>query len=258
MGQPAAHVQLQAAHRSPRRPRRDRGARRRGAIRGRRPARQDPRHSLRPPRRQGQERHLLPGRRHGRPGGHRRSLLPVRRGGAPEPRPAAVHRLPDDVVGQAGRQARLRPRLGLHRHDVGDRCEDARRAHLAGSEQRDRRAGQEPADRARAGAEGGQEGWERDDRGAHRRDAGGARFAHLAARLPGPGRRRQPVQAGDEGGGRPRLDRRADRRPSRERRTRRRAQPLRSDDHGRQGRRQDGGAVRRAPGHHTGRRRCPR
>ena len=45
--------------------------------------------------------------------------------GPPEPRPAAAHRLPDDVVGQAGRvralQARLRPRLGLDRHDVGDR-----------------------------------------------------------------------------------------------------------------------------------------
>ena len=91
--------------------------------------------------------------------------------------------------------------------------EDDRRADLAGPEQRDRRAGQEPADGARARAEAGQEGRQRVDRGDHRRDAGGARLAHLAARLPGPGRHRRPVQDGDEGGRRPRLDRRADRRP---------------------------------------------
>ena len=61
-----------------------------------------------------------------------------------------VDRLPftgfdDHVVGQARRgaalPARLRPRLGLHGHDVGDRAEDDRRAHLAGSEQRHRRPG---------------------------------------------------------------------------------------------------------------------
>jgi hypothetical protein len=32
---------------------------------------------------------------------------------------AAVHRLPDHLVGQAGRQPGLRPRLGLHRDVVG-------------------------------------------------------------------------------------------------------------------------------------------
>ena len=46
--------------------------------------------------------------------------------------------------------ARLRPRLGLHRHDVGDRPEDDRRADLAGPEQRDQRPRREPEDRARA------------------------------------------------------------------------------------------------------------
>ena len=60
--------------------------------------------------------------------------------GRHERRPAAVHGLPDDVVGEAGRgaavPARLRPRLGLDRHDVGDRAEDDRRAHLAGPERR--------------------------------------------------------------------------------------------------------------------------
>ena len=65
-----------------------------------------------------------------------------------ERRPAAVHRLRHDLVGQAGRRAavpaRLRPRLGLHGHDVGDRQEDDRRAHLAGAQQRRERAGREP------------------------------------------------------------------------------------------------------------------
>ena len=68
-------------------------------------------------------------------------------------RPHAVHRLRHDLVGEAGRgaalPARLRPRLGLDRHDVGDRAEDDRRAHLAGPEQRRQRARREPQDGAR-------------------------------------------------------------------------------------------------------------
>ena len=84
--------------------------------------------------------------------------------------------------------ARLRPRLRLDRDGLGDRPENARRAHLAGPEQRHRRARPEPQDGARDGAEKGHDGRRRLDRGDHRRDAGGARFAHLPARLPGPGR----------------------------------------------------------------------
>ena len=98
-------------------------------------------------------------------------------------------------------------------------------------------------------AEAGQEGRQCDDRRAHRRDAGGARLAHLAAWLPGPGgladscarRRRRPRAASARSPSRPSTIKRG-------RGAGRRAQPLRADDHGRQGRRQDGGAVRRAPG----------
>ena len=55
-----------------------------------------------------------------------------------------VHRRADDLVGQAGARpdlpARLRARLGRHRHRVVDRQEDDRRAHLAGPEHRGQRA----------------------------------------------------------------------------------------------------------------------
>ena len=53
--------------------------------------------------------------------------------------------------------------------------------------------------------------------------------AHLAPRLPGPGRRPQPVPDGDQGRGRPRLDRRAAGRPPARRQPRRRPRPLRAD-----------------------------
>ena len=71
---------------------------------------------------------------------------------------------------------------------------------------------------------------------------GRARLAHLAARLPGPGRHGR-LPDGDEGRRRPRLDRRAGGRPQGRRAARRRPRPLRADDHRRPGRRQDGGRV---------------
>ena len=151
-------------------------------------------------------------------GGDRRPLLPVRRRPvAYEPRPAAVHRRsrPTWSVDRAAAPP-YKPDYDPDSASTGTMWatgpEDDRRADLAGSEQRDRRAGQEPADRARARAEAGQADRQRHDRGDHRRDAGGARLAHQrcgAARA-----RRTPVNRvhdGDEGSGRPRLDRRADR-----------------------------------------------
>ena len=75
----------------------------------------------------------------------------------------------------------------------------------------------------------GHEGRRRLDRRDHRRDPGGARLAHLPARLPGPGRHGR-LPAGDEGRRRPRLDRRAGGRPQGRRAPRRRPQPLHADD----------------------------
>ena len=94
-----------------------------------------------------------------------------------------------------------------------------RRADLAGPEQRRKRA------RARTcktvleiAQERGHEGRQRLDRRDHRRDAGRARLAHLAARLPGPGQHgRLPDR--DQGRRRPRLDRRAGGRPQGRRRS---------------------------------------
>ena len=139
---------------------------------------------------QGEERHLLPRRRHGHAGDHRRPLLPVRRGRADERRPAAVHRLPDHVVGQAGARRRYLPDYDPDSASTGTMWATGQKTIderiSQGPSTRDRRAGQEPPDGARAGAAGGQEDRQRLDGRDHRRDAGGARLAHLAARLPGP------------------------------------------------------------------------
>ena len=112
---------------------------------------------------------------------------------------AAVHRLPDDVVGQAGLRpalhARLRPRLGLDRHDVGDRREDDRRADLAGPEQRRHVPGDNLQTVLEVARKAGKKTGNVIDGRDHRRHAGGARLAHLPARLPGPERHaRRPAR----------------------------------------------------------------
>ena len=84
---------------------------------------------------------------------------------------------------------------------------------------------------ARGRAEGGQEDRQRLDRGDHRRDAGRAGLAHLAARLPGPERHALDLPDRDQGRRRPRLDRRADRRPQGRRHPRRRPQPVHAAAH---------------------------
>ena len=87
---------------------------------------------------QAQERDHVPRRRHGRFGDHRRALLLAGAGGHLRMDALPVHRRADDLVGQAGHRpdvpARLRARLGRHRHRMVDRQEDHRRAHLAGPE----------------------------------------------------------------------------------------------------------------------------
>ena len=207
---------------------------------------------------QAEERDLLPRRRDGHAGDHRRPLLPVRRGRADERRPAAVHRLPDHVVGEAGRRpatcpttTRTRPpparcgRPGRRRSTSGSRRARARRSTCPARTSRpcsSRRSG-----RARRPATS------RRRRSPTRRRRCSTRTSRCAAARARRTWRRLPD--GDEGRGRPRLDRRADRRPSRRRRPRRRPRPLHADDHRRPRRRQDRRAVGRPPGLHRGHRR---
>ena len=232
---------------------------RRGIARHRRKARRHEGRQGEPQHEGAEERHLPARRRHGRLRDHGGALLPVRRGRPDERRPAPVHRLRHDVVGQAGRRPgpppRLRPRLRVHRHDVGDGPEDHRRADLPGPEHGDRRARREPPDRPRARPEGGQEDRQRLDGGDHRRDACSPRIAHVAARLPGPGGHGRGLQDRDEGRRRPRLDRRADGRPQGRRHARRRPRALRAEDRRRPDRRRlrEGAGLRRRRGRHGAR-----
>ena len=86
-----------------------------------------------------EERDLLPRRRHGHPGDHRRPLLPGRQQRA-QRRPDAVHRLRHDLVGEAGRRRRrtcptttpTRPRPGRRGRPARRRSTSAsRRARAA-------------------------------------------------------------------------------------------------------------------------------
>ena len=169
-----------------------------------------------------------------------------------ERRPDAVHRLRHDLVGRS----RPRRRRYLPDYDpdsastgtmwaTGKKTIDERISQ--GPSSADQRPRREPAQTVLEIAQSArQEGRQRLDRRDHRRDAGRARLAHLAARLPGPGRHgRLPDR--DQGRGRPRLDRRAGGRPQDRRAPRRRPRPLRPDDHRRSGRRQDGRSSRPRP-----------
>ena len=155
----------------------------------------------------------------------------------PERGPHAANRLRHHVVAQAGREpalpARLRPRLGVDRHVLGDGPQDDRRAHLAGAEQRHRRPREELPDAARAGAAAGKKVG--DVSTAEITDATPAVLAsHISLRdCQGPGEHGR-LRVREEGRRRARLDRRAGGRPQGRRAARRRPRPLRADDHGRQ------------------------
>ena len=149
-----------------------------------------------------EERDLPARRRHGHPGDHRRPLLPGRQQRA-QRRPDAVHRLRHHLVGEAGRQRRptcptttpTRPRPG--------RCGRPGRRRSTSASPRARAApinvpGQNLKTVLELAQKTRHEGRRRLDRRDHRRDAGGARLAHLAARLPGPGRHGR-LPAGDQG-----------------------------------------------------------
>ena len=105
----------------------------------------------------------------------------------------------------------LRRRLRAHGDRLVDRQAHAGRPPLAGPERRRQRPRLQPGlshlhgDRPRPRQGDGQ----RLDRGDHRRHAGGPELAHLAARLPGPGRRAHDLPDGGQDRRRPGLDRRA-------------------------------------------------
>ena len=222
IGQPAAHVQLQAAHRSPRRPRRDRGARpparnSRSAASPTRPATLAPPFTAARPRTSSSSSATawatqeVTAARYYQYGaaGHRtstgcRSPASRRRGRSSRAAPPYQPDYDPDSASTGTMWA------------TGD--EDDRRAHLAGSEQRDRRARARTcrpcssARRSRARRSGNVSTAEITDATPAVLDS------HISLRgCQGPTDTRQPVPDGDQGRGRPRLDRRADRRPPRRR-----------------------------------------
>ncbi len=170
----------------------------------------------------------------------------------PQRRPHAVHRLRHHLVGQAGRQrallARLRPRLGLDRHGLGYGCRKrstsaSRRARAATSSVPGKNLTTVLELAQKRGMKVG------DVSTAEITDATPAVLAsHISLRgCQGPADMAR-LPAGDEGGRRSRLDRRAGDRPQGRRAARWRPRPLRADDSRRSRRRQDPGPGRPGKG----------
>ena len=188
-------------------PRRDRGARRRGVVRAvGGPAVQDPPGPRALHGGRGQERHLLPRRRHGHP----RSPPPATTSGVDRASSTSTGcRSPAST--RRGRSSRPPPRrtcpTTTRTRPPPARCgRPARRRSTSGS-RRARAApttcpGKNLQTVLELAQKRGHEGRQRLDRGDHRRDAGRARLAHLAARLPGPGRTRRacPTETKAAGG----------------------------------------------------------
>ena len=123
-------------------------------------------------------------------------------------------------------------RLGADGDRLVDRSEDDRRPPLAGPECRrdDPRLQRRLHDDVRDCRQTRHAGRQRLHRGDHRRDPGGAVLAHLAPRLPGPGRHAHALPDRGQAGGWARLDRRAADRPPARRQPGWRPRPLPTDD----------------------------
>ena len=205
--------------------------------------RRDRRGAQRPPSRQ---RDLLPRRRDGDAGDHRRPLLPGRRGRA-QRRPHALHRLQT----RPGRSSRA-PGLITYPTSTPTRRRPARcgRPARRRSTSASRRARASPrtfpARTSKTVLEVAQKQGMKvgSVSTAEITDATPAVLAaaHVAARLPGPGQH-GGLPDGDQGGRRPRLDRRAGGRPRGGRAARRWALALRAENHRWPRCRQNGGRV---------------